>query len=139
MKHQAAEALSRLRTAHTDRTPLYNYIPVLTVERNHDHREDLSRFVNRTTDILLPCPQTSYILITINAASLLKKPISTDDFIIAQCGDIMCENFAKYIGLPSSRFSYDHMGVLVRTSMLNGSLKRLVPTKLRANGLYLSH
>lgn len=82
---------------------------------------------------------TSYLLLTIDDATLSDTPVSTEDFIIAQNHDPACKDFTKPAGLPSSKLAYENLGFLVRTSKLDGYLQRVIPISTGAQDLYLSY
>lgn len=78
---------------------------VLNVEGYDDICDDLALFMDMDDVNYPPISDTSFFLLTIDAAKILDTPVSTDDFIVAQRHDPPYQNFAKYVGLTSSQFA----------------------------------
>lgn len=95
--------------------------------------------MDATEDTHTPVSDTSKVLLTIDAVSLSETSITTDNFIIAEHGDLACQNFSTSVVLPCSHFVNEHLCFLVRTSKLDGALQRFVPASMRAQVFYLCH
>ena len=65
--------------------------------------------------------------------------ISVEEFLRAQAEDAFCRFAAEAVGTPNSKFDIDRYGFLVRKSPLDGTLQRVVPTRLRPRVLYVAH
>ena len=65
--------------------------------------------------------------------------ISVREFLRAQAEGAFCRFTAETVGTPNSKFDIDRYKFLVRKSPLDGTLQRVVLTRLRPQVLYLAH
>ena len=65
--------------------------------------------------------------------------ISVQEFLRQQADDAFRRAAADTVGTATSRFDIDRYGFLVRKSLLNGALQRMVSTRLRHRVQYLAH
>ena len=89
-------------------------------------------------DLLKDSPGSCYAL-AITTEKRYAASISFEEFIREQAEDAFCCFAAETVGMPNSEIDIDRYGFLVRKSPLDGTLKRVVPTRLRPRLLYLAH
>ena len=128
VKHQAADALSRLPTDGEDKAPLDDEIPVLVIQ--HDDEQTVSTVV---------CVHEQYETTDGPAIELPDGALTLDALIRAQKTDTFCKRIADTVDTPGSAFNYDRDGVLVRRSALDGSVQRVIPVAFRTHVLQLMH
>ena len=132
IKNQAPDALSRLPTDGTDKTPLKDDIPVLAINITKDQERSIEDMCDDELDqenfAQHPPPEPQN-----------DDPIERETFINEQRNDVECNQYANFVGLPGSQFVYDREGYLSRVSKVDGALQRVVPRSLRIRLLYLAH
>lgn len=138
VKHQAADALSRLPTTGADTTTLEDDLPLMAVQKM-DSGASAVHFIDAQEGDATPA-----VTIIANAPKALTKhvddkPSSIQEFLMEQAQDPYCKIAAKSVGLPNSEYRIDQHGLLVRRSMIGGSIQTAVPQSLRSRVLYLSH
>lgn len=129
VKHQAADALSRVRTDGGDETELDDEVPTFECKEDEDTDGTICE-IGRTND------STST---TQDEVEELTRPISDEEFIRGQSTDDFCQEVARTVGLPGSKFDVDNAGCLIRRSDLDGSLQKVVPKKIQSRILYQMH
>lgn len=140
VKHQAADAMSRLNTTGTDQTDLDDEIPtVAAVLKGPMVHQDEPNW-----DIV-PYDPTS-VQDTAHAVNpndddndIDDRPISTDEMIAEQKEDPTCVKYAALADNPKSHLTLQSNGLLVRHSPQDGAVQIVVPQSLRSRILYLSH
>ena len=138
IKHQAADALSRLETTSTDETELRDEIPTLT----EDDKPPTTVLACFDCDELDLNDETCVCTTTDtdeNDSDGLPSMITDEEFIKQQAEDEYCKEAAKSVGLPGSAFSIDKHGFLVRIAPLDGAVQKVVPASLKDRILKLGH
>ena len=151
IKHQAADALSRMPTDGSDQTPLDDAIPTLAVEASHTERSetqpDPQEFVEEN-DYLDGCPASEHDfgeiaglpdVLALNDKSEPPGEITITSLREAQQNDKFCQHVRSSLDLPDSPFGVTHEDILVRRSPLDGSLQKVVPFSLIPIILYHAH
>lgn len=133
VKHQAADALSRLPIDGTYNTRLKDEPLALVIasgEKMHDTRTPIFSFEAHTSTPMQSVTDTDVT----NATS----PILAE-FITAHSADEFCQNFARRLDQAGTEFTLEKEGVLVRCTPIDGALQKPVPQSLRHCLLNLSH
>jgi len=137
IKHQAADALSRLNTQGEDEEPLEDEVPTLLIatEAVEADEHEVCVIFPAEDDELPGLPEV--LPVVTDPATI--KPISVEELIAAQSKDEYCRKLMTESDTEGSRFSYDEEGVLIRLSPLDHAQQRVIPLRLQARVLYLSH
>ena len=132
IKHQAADALSRMTTTGLDTTPLGDDIPCFTADTD---------FQNPTP----PCRGTTFRLPGIPEVLAVPEegsaliPVTVSEILTGQAQDPYCRAMTSEVGKVGSHFEVNRVGLLCRKAPVDGSLQVVIPQSLRARVLYLSH
>lgn len=156
VKHQAADAVSRLPTTGIDDTPLHDDVQVLKLPGNtrSDDRSSVLMITNAKqgwhtkrvsadeTDIFTlrwgdtgNTDRTGYKhtpalpegLRVANSPDL-GRPVPTTDSATNQGNDTYCNQIASVVGKPNSLYLYDRNGILVRQSKIEGAVQKVSRT-----------
>lgn len=116
VKHQAAEALSRIITTGTDDKYINDEIPVLATQ-HHTHNKDM-----RSTCNCNDCDQQAalfepHLVITAKADNVGLETVS--NFIHAQSKDAFFDQMKQLDGAPNIYFNFDKKKFLVRQAHLH--------------------
>ena len=160
IKHQAADALSRLETNGHDTAEIDDNLPGdLTIgsiaedsealdlgDTYDDSRPYLDTFVN--TDVIANVTTRSRKArvgkggerVTLPEAYAQEPaPLSPQDIIRAQARDRLCRMFRDTVGTPGSEYSVDGNGLLIRKSPLDQCIQIVAPEGLRKRIMYFAH
>ena len=132
VKHQAADALSRMETTGLDTRPLGDEIPCFTTVSDIPGEGLPCRGVTvRLPGIpeVLAVPQEESGLI----------PVTVSEILQGQREDSYCRAMTSEVGKAGSHFEVNRIGLLCRKAPVDGSLQVVIPQSLRARVLYLSH
>ena len=135
VKHQLADGVSRLRTDGGDTAPVDDEVPCFAVQYDEGSEALLDKV---HWDLPQDRPDGCHAL-AITPEERDAASISVEEFLRAQAEDAFCRFAAETVGTPNSKFDIDRYGFLVRKSPLDGTLQRVVPTRLRPRVLYLAH
>ena len=132
IKHQAADALSRLETTGLDTSTLRDEIPCYVVD------EDVQG------DVLSPGGATPLYPGNPDVMTLVQEeaeilPVTQDDLIREQKTDPYCKAMMGEVGKSGTQFEVNQYGLLCRRAPLDGSIQIVVPASLRARISFLSH
>jgi len=128
VKHQAADALSRLET---DTNPIDDDLPLLVVEPGSLTPSPISYEAEG--------PPPSIQIPEVLAVDASDPPPTTEEMILAQSEDKYCQQLTATVGTPGSIFDINRLGVLVRISKLDGAVQVVVPLSLQPKLLRLGH
>ena len=135
VKHQLMDGVSRLCTDGGDTAPVDDEVPCFAVQYDEGSEALLDKV---HWDLPQGRPDVCHAL-AITPEERVAASISVEEFLRAQAEDAFCRFAAETVGTPSSKFDIDRYGFLVRKSPLDGTLQRVVPTRLRPWVLYLAH
>ena len=139
VKHQAADALSRLPTTGTDQTDLDDEIPtVAAVLKGPMVHQDEPEWE------IIPFDSQPLSASTVqhknhDQQDLDDKPITTDEMMAEQREDPTCLKYASLADNHKSHFSLTSNGLLVRHSPRDNAVQMVVPASLQSRVMYLSH
>ena len=158
VKHQAADALSRLPTNGTDQHPLDDGIPTLAIGDSetfdpYDWAEGVlsveEEVLAGVEDIALdaclihggeqpPLPGIPDVL-ALDEHSTPPGEVTMSALREAQANDRYCKHIRASLDIPGTPFGVTHQDILVRRSPLDGSLQKVVPFSLIPTVLYNAH
>lgn len=123
VKHQAAGAVSRLRTRGEDKAILSAEVPFLTNPQEIfacGPRTDITRpeFIEERKGLFVPFSPEVCMMAGIAENEKAEIP-KLAKFIPAQSTDADCRSTLASVGKPNMRFNVDRDGVFVRVSTLN--------------------
>ena len=127
VKHQLADGLSHLRTDGGDTEQVDDEVPCFAVQYDEGSEALLDKV---HWDLSQGRPDGCHAL-AINPEERDAASISVEEFIRAQAEDAFCRFAAETVGTPNSKFDIDRYDFLVRKSPLDGTLQRVVLTRLR--------
>ena len=135
VKPQLADGVSRFRTDGGDTEPVDDEVSCFAVQCDEGSEALLE---NVHWDLPQDRPDGCHAL-AIAPEESDAASVSVEEFLCAQAEDAFCRFAAETVGTPNSKFDMDRYGFLVWKSPLDGTLQRVVPTRLRPRVLYLSH
>lgn len=124
VKHQAADALSRLLTKGTDNSDIYEEIPIMAVA---------TPALKRLSNVQDSTPEQTF-----SETNEPQLP-ALDELRSAQGADAYCENIRQTVRIPRSSLNSDKNGLLVRHKSTDGSLQKVVTQSIRLITLHSTH
>ena len=151
VKHQAADALSRMQTNGEDASRMDDEIPCFLAEHHRDTEaiETVATVIcgNETLpERVIDWPKPSKRIAMEGVMAIVEEDknveaISVEEFLQEQARDPYCQERMEKLGLEEEGavFEIDQFGILCRRAKLDGAMQKVVPKTLRDRLLYLSH
>lgn len=130
MKHQAADALSRLRTLIEDTTLLADSLSLLAIDTKDENSSHIAVFCKSSDEIILLEAQPD--------ALLIKYPLG-EEFGTENSLENKDKSLSSQVGQPNTEFLLDDRGLYVRKSIVAEAIIIVVPESLRIRIFYILH
>lgn len=143
IKHQTADALSRIKTNSEDKTVLDDEVQVFTKPQSlfpcasQKKTTDFEVIEERNGTIVPLIPEVC--MIVGNTRDGKVEMLTLAEFITAQAIDTDCHAAFTPAGNPNASFNFDSDGVLVRVYPSDGASQRVVPACLHSDFFHACH
>lgn len=142
IKHQAADALYRLKTTGGDTSPLDDDLPVMNIVGPPDEydEDDTHYAIDEYGPTRYRGADELEVIDTMEQR--VAEPVSVPtpmEFVAAQKEERLCPQSLQTVRKPGCMFDVYRHGWLVRNSEMDEALKKLVPQALRHQIISLKH